>query len=210
MHTDWQEVIFDKSALIQNHEVNISGGSSKSTYYASVSYFDQEGIIATDISRYKRLTVRLNSAHKVTKWLNFGNNVSYSHINSKQGFSANNYFGGVLASAVNLDPVTPLIVADLNPTTEPYSSHLTSILRDPNGYPYAISTYVGQEMTNPAAYIKTQDGNYGWSDNIVGNLYIEIQPLKGLQFRSSIGTKLPFGEMNHSAQFISLAIRIPT
>jgi TonB-dependent starch-binding outer membrane protein SusC len=190
--TDWQDVVFNKSALIQNHELNISGGSTKSTYYASVSYFDQEGIVATDISRYKRLTVRLNSAHKITNWLNFGNNVSYSHIKSQQGFSGNDYFGGVLASAVNLDPVTPVTLTELNPAVEPYSSHLSSIIRDANGYPYAISSYVGQEMTNPAAYIKTQDGNYGWSDNIVGNLYLEVQPLKGLQFRSSIGTKLAF------------------
>jgi TonB-linked SusC/RagA family outer membrane protein len=190
--TDWQDVIFNNNALIQNHEMSVSGGSSKSTYYASVSYFDQEGIVASDISRYKRLTVRLNSAHKVTNWLNFGNNVSYSHIKSQQGFSENDYFGGVLASAINLDPVTPVTLTELNPSVEPYSSHLTTIVRDENGFPYAISSYVGQEMTNPAAYIKTQEGNYGWSDNIVGNLYIEIMPIKGLQFRSSIGTKLAF------------------
>jgi len=190
--TDWQDATYNRSALIQNHEVNISGGSERSTYYASVSYFDQEGIVATEISRYKRTTVRLNSAHKVTKWLNFGNNISYSHIKSQQGFSANDYFGGVLASALNLDPVTPVALTELNPTVEPYSSHLTSIVRDENGYPYAISSYVGQEMTNPAAYIRTQEGNYGWSDNLVGNLYIEVQPIKGLQFRSSIGTKLAY------------------
>jgi TonB-dependent starch-binding outer membrane protein SusC len=190
--TDWQDIIFNNNAMIQNHELSISGGSEKSTYYASVAYFDQEGIVATEISRYQRTTVRLNSAHKVTKWLNFGNNVSYSHIKSKQGFSANDYFGGVLASAINLDPVTPLAVTDLNPTTEPYASHLATIIRDANGYPYGISPYVGQEMTNPAAYIKTQDGNFGWSDNIVGNMYLEIQPVKGLQIRSSIGTKLAF------------------
>ena len=128
----------------------------------------------------------------MTKWLNFGNNVAYSHIKNKQGFSANDYFGGVLASAVNLDPVTPLTMTDLNPSIEPYALHLTSIVMDANGYPYAISPYVGQEMTNPAAYIKTQNGNFSWSDNIVGNMYLEVQPVRGLQFRSSIGTKLAF------------------
>jgi TonB-linked SusC/RagA family outer membrane protein len=190
--TDWQKVIFNNNAMIQNHEISFSGGSDKSTYYASVAYFDQEGIVATDISKYQRTTVRLNSAHKVTKWLNFGNNVSYSHIKVKQGFSANDYFGGVLASAVNLDPVTAVTMTDLNPTAEPYASHLTSIVRDANGYPYAISSYVGQEMTNPAAYIVTQAGNNSWSDNLVGNMYLEVQPIKGLQLRSSIGTKLAF------------------
>lgn len=190
--TDWQGVIFNNHALIQNHELSFSGGSGKSTYYASVAYFNQDGIVATDISDYNRETVRLNSAHKVTKWLNFGNNVSYSHIKNKQGFSANDYYGGVLASALNLDPVTPLTLSDKNPSVEPYASHLNSIIRDANGSPYAISPYVGQEMTNPAAYIKTQDGNFNWSDNIVGNIYLEIQPIKGLQLRSSIGTKLAF------------------
>jgi len=190
--TDWQSVIFNNNAMIQNHELNISGGNDKSTYYASVAYFDQEGIVATDISRYTRTTVRLNSSHKVSKWLNFGNNVSYSHIKSQQGFSANDYFGGVLASAVNLDPVTTLTQTDLNPATEPYASHLSSIVRDANGYPYSISSYVGQEMTNPAAFTQTQLGNYGWSDNIVGNMYVEIQPIKGLTLRSSIGTKLAY------------------
>ena len=190
--TDWQGVIFNDNAKIQNHELSISGGSEKSTYFASVGYFDQDGIVATAISSYQRLTARLNSAHKITKWLNFGNNVSYSYIKNKQGFSANDYFGGVLASAVNLDPVTPLTMSDLNPTTEPYASHLTTIVRDANGYPYGISPYVGQEMTNPAAYIKTQDGNFSWSDNLVGNMYVEIMPIKGLQLRSSIGVKLAF------------------
>jgi TonB-linked SusC/RagA family outer membrane protein len=190
--TDWQSVIFNNNAMIQNHEFNISGGNDKSTYYASVAYFDQEGIVATDISRYQRTTVRLNSAHKVNKWLNFGNNVSYSHIKSKQGFSTNDYFGGVLASAINLDPITTVTQSDLNPATAPYATNLTSIVRDADGYPYSVSKWVGQEMTNPAAYIKTKLGNYGWSDNIVGNIYMEIQPVKGLTFRTSMGTKLAF------------------
>jgi TonB-linked SusC/RagA family outer membrane protein len=190
--TDWQSVIFNNNAMIQNHEFNVSGGNDKSTYYASVAYFDQEGIVATDISRYQRTTVRLNSAHKINKWLNFGNNVSYSHIKSKQGFSTNDYFGGVLASAVNLDPITTVTQSDLNPTSSPYATHLSEIVRDANGYPYSVSPWVGQEMTNPAAYIKTRLGNYGWSDNIVGNLYLEIQPIKGLTLRSSIGTKLAY------------------
>jgi TonB-linked SusC/RagA family outer membrane protein len=188
--TDWQAAIFNNNALIQNHEISFSGGNEKSTYFASVGYFDQQGVIATAISRYQRTTVRLNSTHKINKWLNFGNNVSYSHINQKQGFSGNDYFGGVLASAVNLDPTTPVVLNDMNPTASQYNSPY--IIRNAAGYPYGISPYVGQEMTNPVAYATTQEGNYGWSDNIVGNMYLEVQPIKGLQIRSSIGTKLAF------------------
>ncbi|MDX5435607.1 MAG: SusC/RagA family TonB-linked outer membrane protein, partial [Pontibacter sp.] len=44
----------------------------------------------------------------------------------------------------------------------------------------------------PLAYIQTQLGNYGWSDNIVGNAFAELEPLKGLKFRSTLGGKLAF------------------
>src|SRR5690606_36067719 len=36
--TDWQEAVFNDNALIQNHELSISGGSERSTYYGSFGY----------------------------------------------------------------------------------------------------------------------------------------------------------------------------
>ena len=190
--TNWQKAIFNNSAMVQNHNLSFSGGNEKSTFFASFGYFAQDGIVSSSISGYKRFTARLNSAHKVKPWLNFGNNVSYSHIVSKS-ISANDYFGAPLASAVNLDPVTPLVVTDPNVlATEPYASHLGSILRDAAGNPYGISNYVGQEMSNPLAFAQKQQGNNGWSDNIVGNVYLEINPVKGLKIKSSIGAKLAF------------------
>jgi TonB-linked SusC/RagA family outer membrane protein len=47
-------------------------------------------------------------------------------------------------------------------------------------------------MTNPLAYIQTRQGNFGWSDNIVGNAYLEIEPIKGLKVKSDLGAKLAF------------------
>ncbi len=190
--TNWQKAIFNNNAMIRNHNLSFSGGNEKSTFFASFGYFAQDGIVSSEISGYKRFTARLNSAHKIKPWLNFGNNVSYSHIKSKS-ISANDYFGAPLASAVNLDPVTPLVITDPNVlSTEPYASHASSLLRDAAGNPYGISNYVGQEMSNPLAFAKKQLGNYGWSDNIVGNVYLEIAPVKGLKIKTSIGAKLAF------------------
>lgn len=189
--TDWQSVIFNNNAMIQNHELSISGGTDRSTYYFSFGYLDQEGIVATDISHYKRLNLRLNATNKVNNWLRFGNNFGYSHIKSKGSLNTNSEFGGPLSSAINLDPVTPLVITD--PTianAPPYSNQ--PVVRDANGNPYGISQHVGQELTNPMAYIATRLGNYGWSDNFVGNLYAEIEPAKYFRFRSDLGTKLAF------------------
>lgn len=189
--TDWQAAIFNNSASVQSHELSISGGNDRSTYYTSFGYYDQEGIVATDISHYNRLNLRLNSTHKINDWLRVGNNFGYSHIKSQGPMNSNSEFGGPLASAINLDPITPVVITD--PTlinAAPYSTF--PVVRDSDGNPYGISPYVVQEMTNPMAYIATHLGNYGWSDNFVGNFYAELEPIKGLKFKSDIGTKLAF------------------
>lgn len=191
--TDWQGQIFNNDARIQNYELSFSGGNEKSTYNASFGYFSQDGIVATPVSNYKRFSARFNSAHKLSSWLSFGNNIAYAHTKS-MGVSANDYFGGPLASAVNLDPVTPVLMLDQNiiATNPTYANHLTSLVRNANGDPYAISQYVGQEMTNPMAWMQTQLGNYGWGDKFVGNVYLEIEPIKNFKLKSSIGGDMAF------------------
>jgi TonB-linked SusC/RagA family outer membrane protein len=191
--TDWQSTIFNNSAGIQNHELSVSGGNEKSTFYTSFGYYDQEGVVASSISNYNRVTVRLNSDHKVKDWLRFGNNFGYSHTKSKGSLNTNSEYGGPLSSAVNLDPITQTIITDpIIANASPYSDTNKVVVRDANGDPYAISKYVGQEMTNPLAYIQTRQGNFGWADNFVGDVYAEIEPIKGLKFKSDMGAKLAY------------------
>ena len=189
--TDWQSTIFNNNAGIQNHELSVSGGNNTSTFYTSFGYFDQEGIVASSISNYKRINLRMNSNHKVKDWLRFGNNFGYSHIKSMGSLNTNSEFGGPLASAINLDPITPIVITDPAIAGQDlYAKH--AVIRDADGNPYSISDYVGREMTNPLAYIQTHQGNYGRSDNFVGDIYAEIEPIKGLKLKSDLGTKLAF------------------
>jgi TonB-linked SusC/RagA family outer membrane protein len=191
--TDWQDIIFNNAAKIQNHELSISGGSDKSTYYSSFGYYEQEGIVASDISKYKRFSLRFNSNHKVKPWLSFGNNIGYSYIKNSGIGNTNNEFGGILSSAINLDPITKAVVTDPSqqaayPTNDP----TRPFIRDGFGNPYGVSPYVQNEMSNPLAYIQTHLGNNGWSHNMIGNVFAEIELIKGLKIRSSVGTKLAF------------------
>ena len=50
--TDWQEAIFNDSALRSSHEFSLSGGNDVSTYFASFGLVDQEGIVTPEISQY--------------------------------------------------------------------------------------------------------------------------------------------------------------
>ncbi|WP_254412472.1 SusC/RagA family TonB-linked outer membrane protein [Dyadobacter diqingensis] len=189
--TDWQSLIFNNSAKRQNHELSVSGGNEKSTFYLSFGQLNQDGIVATPISKYKRTSIRLNSEHKIAKWLTFGQNLGYSHDKSVGLGNTNSEFGGPLSSAINLDPITPAVITDpAIANAAPYTNK--GIVRDENGNPYGISSAVGQEMSNPLAYIKTRLGNYSWSDNIVGNTYLQAEPIKGLVLKTTLGGKLSF------------------
>lgn len=187
--TDWQDLIFNDDARRQNHELSISGGNEKSTFYISFGYLEQEGIVATDISEYNRFNIRINSTHKIKNWLTIGENVGYAYNKSIGLGNTNSEFGGPLSSAINLDPITPAIVTDpAIANSPPYSSN--PVMTDGMGRPYGISSIVQQEMTNPLAYIQTRLGNHSYGDNFVGNVFVEVKPLEGLTLRSTLGSKL--------------------
>lgn len=190
--TDWQSLIFNNSAKEQNHELSVSGGNDKSTYYTSFGYLKQNGIVATDISKYTRVNFRTNLTFKPSKFINFGENIGYSYNESIGLGNTNSVFGGPLSSAINLDPVTPAVVTDRNAASAPLYVNNANVVRNAQGYPYGISSFVGQEITNPLSYIQTRLGNYSWAHNIVGNVYAEVDPIQGLAIRSTIGTKIAF------------------
>jgi TonB-linked SusC/RagA family outer membrane protein len=190
--TDWQSLIFNNSAKEQDHELSISGGNEQSTYYTSFGYLDQNGIVASPISKYKRINFRTNETYKPSKWINFGENIGYTYNKSIGLGNTNSVFGGPLSSAINLDPITPGVVTDPTAASAAVYTNNPNVVRNAQGYPYGISSYVGQEITNPLAYIQTRLGNYSWAHNIVGNAYAEVDPIQGLAIKSTVGTKMAF------------------
>jgi len=76
--TDWQDELF-KTALMQSHNVNISGGSDKITYALGAGYLNQEGIAAG--SGFKRLNLTGNFDSQVKSWLKAGVNFAFANTN---------------------------------------------------------------------------------------------------------------------------------
>jgi TonB-linked SusC/RagA family outer membrane protein len=188
--TDWQKAIFNNSAGRYLHEISLSGGSDKSNFYVSAGIQDIDGIVATEISNYNKKNIRLNSTHKISKVFTFGQTLGYTHQESI-GISTNSEFGGPLSSAINLDPITKLVITDpLVANGAPYNSN--PVIRDANGNPYGISSIVGQEMTNPLAFIQTKLGGKNWSDDFIGNAYLEAAVIPGLKVRTTVGVKKAF------------------
>jgi TonB-linked SusC/RagA family outer membrane protein len=187
--TNWQNEIFSNSAMIQNHNLSINGANDKANYYTSFGYLDQQGIVMPAISNYKKFTFTVNTSYKAKKWLTIGENFTYTYTRNKNSLNTNSVFGGPLSSALNLDPITPVVVTDVNgqPNAAIYSN--PNIVRNAQGLPYGISNYVSQEITNPLAYTQLQNGNYGYATNLLGSAFVEVEPIAGLKIRSQISAK---------------------
>ncbi len=191
--TDWQDVIF-QNASRESHDLSISGGNEMSKFYASFGLIDQEGVVLPEISRYQRKNFRLNSDHKLGKYVTVGQTASYTNEVNRGIGNTNSEFGGALSSALNLDPITKLVITDpsvINDPNQPYSTQ-NGIFRDANGNPYGISNLVTNEMSNPLAFQESRRGGYGYADNFVGNAYVELAPIEGLKVRSTVVGKLAY------------------
>ncbi len=188
-NTNWQDHLFESNAPIVNHEISVTGGTERSTYNSSLSYFTQQGIIGGDRSQFDRITARLNTQHEVNDYFNFGNNLAYSHI-TRRGISSNASFNAAYSSALNLDPLTPLYEENDDILAQyPYSAE--PVVTDAQGRVYGISNYVGAEIVNPLALLETQTGETR-VDKIVGNIFGELLMLERFKFRTSFGVDLAF------------------
>ncbi|WP_281324334.1 TonB-dependent receptor [Flavobacterium sp. IMCC34518] len=186
--TDWQKAIFNTGAFRYSHELSISGGNDVSNFYTSFGLLDQEGIVSTEISNYSKRNFRLNSTHKISKVFTLGQTLGFTTQKTVGIGETNTEYGGVLGSAIHLDPITPIVETDpVLANAPPYSTN--PVVRDANGNPYGISEYLSQDFTNPVAYAKTRLGNNQSFYDLVGNVYLEATISKNIKIRSTFGAK---------------------
>jgi TonB-linked SusC/RagA family outer membrane protein len=164
-NTNWMDRVF-QTGTTQSHVLSVLGGTKAGSVNASVSYFDQKGVVAPDKSYYKRLTARINSEHKINDFLTFGENVFLVHSNNGR-IPENSEFGTPLGDALVYDPTTPAY----NPGAQ---------------YGFAQSPFVQKEYINPLSQIFISN-NTNTTDEANGNAYFRIAPLKGLTITSDIG-----------------------
>ena len=98
---DWSDAVFQNS-LRQEYNVNASGGTERSSYYASLGYLNDEGIIKN--SSFERITARLKADYQIKKWLKLGANIAF--VNSTQDANAN--LGTSLSFTSSMAPIFPL------------------------------------------------------------------------------------------------------
>ncbi len=77
VNTDWYKEIMTPAA-IQNHSVDVSGGSDKTSYFVGTNYFAQDGILNMK-NNYTRMNVSAKLDTKATDWLTVGGNMNFSN-----------------------------------------------------------------------------------------------------------------------------------
>lgn len=177
--TDWQEAILNRNAAVMRHNLRFSGSTKKSSFNASASYLDQDGIIAKDKSNFKRYTVNLSAEHKLLPGdvLKVGENVVVTHV-KKRSITQNSSTSGAFVGALNMDPLTP--VYDKWQTDELYHG-------------FGVSKYVSQEVVNPVARIYFSNGKSSYT-TMKGNVFAELTILKELKLRGSANADITWND----------------
>ncbi len=177
VETDWQDEVFVRNATIQNHHISIDGGTEKDRYAFSASYFNQNGTIIG--SNFERFTLRLNSSHKVRSWLTFGENLSFMTSTGRNAMNNNSSPGAsILSAALAMAPWDPTHYAE-------GAKNLNG--KDLSGQIAASSNF--RNVTNPFSMVENIDP-VNKAERWVGDLHMEITPMKGLMFRSAISMDL--------------------
>jgi TonB-dependent starch-binding outer membrane protein SusC len=184
--TNWVKEFQNKNAQSQNHSFTFTGGSEYSSFSAGISYLKEEGVFGNDSvnSTFKRLNLRLNSEHILWKTSNrnivvIGENLSYSNAKNPTIRTGNIYWND-LHNMLIASPFIPLMGDTVTNQARPYPFH------------YAIPWNSGEPNPMATMTLQSQD-NWNNNNTILGNIYLEIQPIKNLLIRSSLGINNWFG-----------------
>jgi TonB-dependent starch-binding outer membrane protein SusC len=155
--TDWFHEMY-KPAPSMEHKISASGGSDNARYLFSLGYLDQKGTMIE--TYYKRYSLRINTEYNVGKHIKIGENLN-------------------------------LIVRDLGAVSgsqAPYQLQSMLPVKDIMGN--WAGSFGGIDLgqaSNPVAsqYRNKDDIRNSWAQ--IGNIYAEVDFLKGFKFRSSLG-----------------------
>ena len=178
MPDNWMDEVYNHG-LRQEYNVSVSAGTDKSSFYASVSYLNNEGISVN--SDFERLTGRLKADYQVKDWLKVGANMAYTHFNSnslgEDGSSASS--GNVFAIASYIAPIYPFYMRNEQGQvmTDQYGNTM---------YDYGAGANAGLVrpfLSNANAYAANKmDENNAEGNAMMASGFAEIRFLKDFKF----------------------------
>lgn len=165
--TDWFNELIEKNASSQNHALGITGGSTQGTYAMNLSYSNQEGIFGgSKFSYNERISFRINSNWNLYKdIIRAGESLSFSNMR-RRGVRSGGPNSNLLNTAMQATPILPVYDADGN-------------------FHQALLWF--PDESNPVGAMHYNSLNSSRNNKLLGNIFVEIEPIKKLKFRSVFG-----------------------
>ena len=158
--TDWFDAVSQKG-LLQSYNLSVSNGSERGDYFFSLGYLSNDGTLK--YTSFDRFSARMNASYHIIKdVLTIGENFSVNRTSEVQIPDDN-----ILDMALKALPLIPVHTVD--------------------GKGWGGPTTGMNDRHNPARLLyDNKDNKYAYW-RLFGNAYINLQPLKGLNLRSSFG-----------------------
>ncbi len=86
---DWTDETYN-NCLRQEYTISARSGSDRGSFFTSLNYLDDKGIIVD--TGFRRFSARINADHKIKDWLKVGANVGYTNSRTKN--NANMEYSG--------------------------------------------------------------------------------------------------------------------
>ena len=80
-NTDWFDEFYKSAAFMQQHNASIQGGTEKNTYYGSIGYKGQDGLLAFGTDTYKRINMSFCPLYSVITINSIPNSQNITGVN---------------------------------------------------------------------------------------------------------------------------------
>ena len=192
--TDWQDVIFGKGYLTQ-HTIGAEGANDKGSFFVSLSYLDNDGIVTGSYDVNRRVSAQVNASYNIREWLSVGttNSIEYRKVQ----MVPDNYGTGLtstIGGAYLYDPTTPLVYdndADAPADLLAAEAKGYNVLRDAQGRLYGSSIFE-RFPGNPYGELVNGTEMKNQRLSVNGTVYANVTPtfLKELVFTSRLGYRI--------------------
>ena len=175
--TDWIDEFYIPGAPTQNHSFNVTGGSDVNKYSVGYSYSSTDGIFGEAVqSNYSRHTFRINTDYVLLKGNGFdaikvGQTLNYIY-RTNNGISVGNQYSNDFANMLRGVPLMPAYNED--------GSYYALADKQRDGWDF------WGNFGNPIALaaLSSRGLNLRKNHNLNASVYLQIQPIKNLIFRS--------------------------
>lgn len=110
--TDWYAELMKKNLRGQEHNLVLSGGNEKASFYVSGRYHGQDGLFRHNSDDYGMYNTRAKGNIQLTRWLEVENNVEFSNMDYRQPINVGEGSGIWRNMADEGHPLAPLMNPD--------------------------------------------------------------------------------------------------